>query len=462
MFSKRICAFALLAVMLLGIAVPGMAEVNKSINPLVDAQSLERARGGDDVINVLLLGNEYGSSGQSSPSANSSKKAQEIGLLAYHTDAIMVLSVNRTQGKINLISIPRDTLTYVPGVYGVYKVNCAFNCATTVKEGIRHTRDAVSWLLGGVKIDNYVFVDMEAMITLGNAMGGVDFDLDYSYKGTSGRSYTKGYQHLDGRGIMDYVRARKHIDSNDQNRAERGRRMVSAIIQKLWGDWDLVDTLWSTANKSSVNFYTDLESGDLLTLYETVQKLKSKEIGSLALTGRYDTGTTCGDFQFRIVDQDNRIQVLKTAFGIDAEPLPYSSVGYINWLFRGNGSVTEGETITQNRYSGDGFDFVKHLHKGRKMLETAYDLYDLNRDQQASVDTFEGIYNEFLAAFEDAAYQASTGNYRATIDTELLYRYEKALQSLSGTLGAGKVYYTHGHYWEKDSFINEYSNIDWR
>ena len=459
---QKLCAFALMAVLALGLVLPGAAEVNKSSNPMVEAQTLVKARGGDDVINVLLLGNEYGTTGQSAPSANGTKQSKGIGILAYHTDVLMVLSVNQTKGQINLISIPRDTLTYVPGVYGMYKINAAFNCATTVAEGIRHAKEAVSWLLGGVKIDNYVLVDMEAVVTLGNLMGGVDFDMDYNFTGTSGILYRKGYQHLDGMGILDYVRARKNIDSSDLNRTSRGRKMISAITQKLWGDWDMVDKLWSAANKSSVNFYTDLDSGSLLSLYQAVQGIKNREVGSLVLDGQYNYATTCGDFQFRITDQDLRRQVIKTAFGIDADPLEYASLNYIRWMFKGSGVVQEGENVGKNRYYYDGFDFAKYLHRGQMILNTAYRNYNMTSAQQNAVDAFEPIYNEFLAAFEQAAMQADQGDSKATVSESLRKQYEEALQQLSDAFNIGKIYYSHGYHWEQDSYINEYHEIDWR
>ena len=112
MKRNKIMAALLAALLILGMAVPGSAEVRKSTMSIVDAQELTPAYAADDVFNVLLLGNEYedGTSGQGKPSASSSKavKARDQGLpeiMAYHTDAIMVLSVNKTKGKINLISI---------------------------------------------------------------------------------------------------------------------------------------------------------------------------------------------------------------------------------------------------------------------------------------------------------------------------------------------------------------------
>ena len=463
---KKLLTSVLLVTLLAGcVAVPGMAEVNKSVNPLVDAQELVKTHVDDDVLNVLLLGNEHGFAGYT-PSAGGAKEAKGIGLLAYHTDTVMVLSVNQTQGKINLVSIPRDTLAYVPGVYGAYKLNAAFNCATTIKEGIRHASDTVSRLLGGVKIDAYVFVDMGALVKLGDAMGGIDFDMDMAYTGHSGRTYSAGMQHLDGQGMMDYVRARKNatIESgSDQGRTTRNRQMVTAIIKKLMGNWDLINALWQTANSNDVNFYTDIEVSELATLFKTVQNLNNMEIGSYVLQGRYDYATTCGDFQFAITDQENRQQVLKEAFGIDAQPLKYASLAYIDWLFSNGVDVTEGETNLKNRYANDGFDYVKLLHRGQQVLNFCYANINPNGEQKTALEDFELIYNDYLAAFEAAADKADAGDRKASISGALKKNYVSTMTKLANQFGYdGSLAGTHGHYWEQDSSINQYSDIDWR
>ena len=48
---------------------------------------------------------------------------------------------------------------------------------------------------------------------IGDLIGGIDYDLDMAYTGSSGRTYQKGYQHLDGTGIYDYMRARRNATS---------------------------------------------------------------------------------------------------------------------------------------------------------------------------------------------------------------------------------------------------------
>ncbi|MBQ4434994.1 MAG: hypothetical protein II879_02770, partial [Clostridia bacterium] len=65
-----------------------------------------------EFINVLMVGVDYGI-------LTSGRGKEDIKNC--HTDSVIMAAFDMTAGKVNLISIPRDTLTYVPGVHGVYK-----------------------------------------------------------------------------------------------------------------------------------------------------------------------------------------------------------------------------------------------------------------------------------------------------------------------------------------------------
>ena len=77
----------------------------------------------DNIVNVLLLG------------VDADYKPYAAGGGDRHTDAIMVVAINMTKNKVDLISIPRDTFTYVPGVKGMYKMNGAINTGGGVEKG---------------------------------------------------------------------------------------------------------------------------------------------------------------------------------------------------------------------------------------------------------------------------------------------------------------------------------------
>jgi anionic cell wall polymer biosynthesis LytR-Cps2A-Psr (LCP) family protein len=164
--------------------------INKYATVITDDENISLS---SDVINVLLLGID-----------NQDKNYTYRTEMA-HTDAMLLLSINlaadRSGPMFNLISIPRDTMAYVPAVKGIYKINSAINCGDALgvgvsradddavvgesQAGFKAVCDTVSWLLGGIGIDYYCAVTMDAMEELGDVIGGIDFDVEMSFTGHS-------------------------------------------------------------------------------------------------------------------------------------------------------------------------------------------------------------------------------------------------------------------------------------
>ena len=194
---KKIMGFILAIVLCLGLIPSRTFAEDVSHNPIIEPNKIGTSTATKDrFTNVLLLGVDYGFPGYWG--SHYKKVLQEC-----HTDAFMVFSINMTTSDVNLISIPRDTVTYVPGVQGVYKLTSAVNCADDLNKAFQRCCDAASWMLGGVRIDYYACVDMNAMIKLCDHIGGAEIDVEMGYNGGSGRYYSSGRQHLDGQGLMD-------------------------------------------------------------------------------------------------------------------------------------------------------------------------------------------------------------------------------------------------------------------
>ena len=411
----RLAALLMAVLALISGSASAIAEVT-SINPLIDPQVItEYTKTKDDFVNILLLGIDYGASGN----WGSGRKTR---LEDCHTDAVMVVSINLDQEKISLVSLPRDTFTYVPGVHGIYKLNAAINCAEDLKQGTENVRAAVSWLLGGIKIHYYVAVDMNTMVALGDAVGGVDFDVDMSYEGNSGNYYHAGMQHLDGKGIMDYVRARKNAtqEANDIGRTGRQRRMMTAIFSKLLselkrGNLNILNDIYAITEDKQWNIFKNADRTDLLDLMGKVLLWDADSVRSgnlfstYVLTGPYEWGMT--KWLFTFTDQQNRLEVLKEVYGIDAAPLPFVSEEYSSWLLASNKSYT----------LEDGFMNARYIRVARKILDYAHSLPFLFSDQQEAVDALIAAYDAAVVAFD----QASTTMSRA--DTQALQAAVRAM-----------------------------------
>ncbi len=434
---NRALAVILLVAVLCG-SFSGLAET-ESRNLLLTPPEGFRTKTEDEFLNLVLLGLDLGFEGYMASGLKT-----DIDLA--HTDMVMVVSINKTKNVISLISIPRDTVTYVPGVYGIYKLNAAYNCSTGVRTGLRRTCDTVSWLLGGIKIDAYCALDMEALITLCDAMGGVDFEMDMSYTGSSGRVYEAGWQHLDGMGIMDYVRARTNAteEGDDEGRTNRSRRIVTAIIQKLMGDWQLVNDLWSLSSKSYVHFYTNLDDIDTLwSLWETAQKMDTAQIGSYVLSGEYMLAMS--EWNFTFTDQENRREVIRKVYGVEAEDLPYVSKEYLDWLME-EGGLTMARAI---RLSG-------------LILENARWASKPSAAMQAAFSACESIYDAAVNAFDTAADSMSVGDTAKmnALRRELCDSADQVAQAYGYT--RKYTWNMDAYSWFEDSLINEYFEIDWQ
>lgn len=433
----------MLLVLLCGIALPGQAELMTSKHPIIDPQELTYVETEDEFYNILISGIDFGKIDGKWMSGRKNK------IEDCHTDVVMVAAINKTKGTLDLVSIPRDSVTYVPGLHGIYKLNAAFNCAEDVDEGMKRTCEAVSWHLGGIPIHNYIAVDIASLIAMGDAIGGVDFDMDMTYWGGTGRLYRKGMQHLDGQGIMDYVRARRNAgkDANDVGRTRRGRDMMIAVFDKVQqiiqteGAGGLMLKMINIMFGGEYNVLTDLNRNDLLGLVNILTGLGGAEdIGSHVLTGRYLRDFEHWNFTFN--DQENRKTVLKEVFGIDAEEIPYVGRGDATWLV------------------DHGFAAAKHILVAREVYVACAAVENPTQDQQAALQQFEEKYNAALLAFETAADSHVYANNAAMETAD--YQMRKATDAIVEAFDyQGDInWYVHT-LWYKDHDINEYNQINW-
>ena len=438
---KQWICVCLLLVLFCSMAVPGYALI-ESAHPIVDPKQVTYVETEDEFQNILLCGIDYSNAEIGRTSGH--KGAFEN----CHTDVVMVVSINKTTGQINLISIPRDTVTYVPGVKGLYKLNAAFNVAEDPQTGIQQTCEAVSWLLGGMPIHNYIAVDMAALVAMVDAIGGVDFEVDMSYR-SEDRFYRKGMQHLDGLGVMDYVRARQNatVDANDVGRTRRGRDMMVALFGKVKqviqeeGAGSVVVPMVNILYGGEYNVLTNLTASDLMNLASQMDNLSSPDqVGSHVLTGKYTNAFKYWSFTF--TDQAHRQTVLKEAFGIDAPEIPYVSIAHGKWM------------------AEYGFSGAKYILVARTLFDYGINLETLTSDQQEILARFEAQHDRTVQAFDKAALSHSQE------DTDALRAEMKELRRLGEELikilkYPKNVTWPSNKYWYLDPYINAYPDLRW-
>lgn len=150
------------------------------------------------------------------------------------TDVIIVGRFDTANHTINMVSIPRDTMTN----RGNFKINTAYagNLASG-GNGIDGLKREIQKLIG-FEIDSYAIVDVEAVEKLIDAIGGVYFDvpMDMHYSDVSQNleiHINKGYQKLSGSDAVKVLRFRKGYANGDLGRINVQHDFIKALAEQV-------------------------------------------------------------------------------------------------------------------------------------------------------------------------------------------------------------------------------------
>ena len=248
-----------------------------------------------------------------------------------HTDANMIVAINFDTNEISLISIARDCLTTAPGHTGFYKFNGIFNVGGGMKDpyaGLELSCRAAEEWIGGVSIPYYYGVDFQAVIDLVDMIGGIDFDVDIRLYLMDGRQIAPGRRHLDGQGVMAYLRMRRSADGLDSSRTARQRKMLVAIFKKLKQEGKLaqVPDILKTLGK---NVYTNATLTQTSALVNFASNIDPDSIQTYSIQGSMHANY---EWRYCFIDQQARIDIIKKVYGITAEPMGVNSIAYEQFL----------------------------------------------------------------------------------------------------------------------------------
>ena len=197
-----------------------------------------------------------------------------------NTDTIMVGLLDTVQHKLNVVSIPRDTLANV--TWSVKKINSIYG-ATGTEEGLV---DGISEMIG-YRVDSYVVVNIYAFEEIVDAIGGIDFDVPIHMSWgdpTIGRSYDipAGQQHLNGYNALGVVRFRHNTDgtgypNGDLGRVETQQRFAVTVAKQMLSLGN-IPNLAKVISIVTDNMKTNLSSGNLAFYAQEFLKLESEDI----------------------------------------------------------------------------------------------------------------------------------------------------------------------------------------
>lgn len=247
----------------------------------------------DGVVNILLLGSDERANGG-----------------GYRTDTIIVVSINKKEGTVNMLSIPRDLYVYIPG-WTMNRVNTALSRGSAVGwegGGVGLLKETLLYNFG-IVIHHYARVDFGGFKDIVDVMGGVDVPVDCAIQGyvleeprlepedfetydeyvdytadeDNWQLYTLdvGVHHLDGYMALWYARSRK--GTTDFDRARRQQQVLRSILaqSQSLGLITRVPELWYQYGDL---VETDMGLGNILQLAPIAADLDTSKLRSYILT----------------------------------------------------------------------------------------------------------------------------------------------------------------------------------
>ena len=243
----------------------------------------------EDVQTLLVIGlDTFEKEDDASPSYNNDKCADFLSLFVF----------DRHAGTYSVIHLNRDTITDVTilGVGGqkIGTVSQQLALAHTYGSGsddsCRNTARAVSKVFGGMRIDRYISITMDAVAELNDMVGGVTLTVKDDLTKIDETLKKGEVVTLRGEQALHYVRARSSVeDSTNAARMERQKQYMDALYDQM-SVYVEENGSFSHTDVTSISKYmtTDCSANELDRLAEKLPTLQKDAIFSLE--GEYKVG----------------------------------------------------------------------------------------------------------------------------------------------------------------------------
>lgn len=204
-------------------------------------------------------------------------------------DVLMVVTVNPEDKTAKMLSIPRDTLTYIPAIGKEDKINHSYSLAEVQQAGtgIESTITTVEELLD-IPIDYFAKVNFDGFVEIVDTLGGVDVVVEraFSEKGFDNGQrfhFEEGPAHLSGEEALAYVRMRKAW-GGDAGRNERQREVLRQLIQK-GANISNITKIDDVVESLGKNVAMNVGAGDLLSFSRQYGNIPKENIDTITLEG---------------------------------------------------------------------------------------------------------------------------------------------------------------------------------
>lgn len=144
------------------------------------------------------------------------------------SDVNIIMTVNPDTKQILLTSTPRDFYVEIPGVSGGAKDKLTHAGVYGVDASMRTLEQ-----LYGVDISYYARVNFTSVISIVDALGGVEVESAQAFRTKSGHSFSEGTNYLNGEQALAFARERKSFAAGDRQRGKNQEAVIEAILNKM-------------------------------------------------------------------------------------------------------------------------------------------------------------------------------------------------------------------------------------
>lgn len=205
------------------------------------------------------------------------------------SDVLLMMIFDEKNETYSILALNRDTMVEMPvlGIggkqagtyYGQLALSHTYGGG--LEDSCENTRKTVSDLLGGVTIDYYVSMNMDAIELLNDAVGGVRVNVTEDFSEVD-PSITMGEMVLNAAQARTYVQIRKDVGNQlNLSRMQRHRDYMEGFMEALTAKVDQDDSfILKTYEKISPYLVTDCSANTMTSLVERFSNYTLEEIVS--------------------------------------------------------------------------------------------------------------------------------------------------------------------------------------
>ena len=266
--KKKIWPYVLLGVIFIFVlaAVAGAFFAQSSLLDRTKTEHKEELLVAKDKATIMIMGVD--------------EREDDVG----RSDTLMVATIDPARKETSLLSIPRDTRVAIPK-NGYDKINAAYAYG-----GEKLTQTTVENLLG-VRIDHYVIINTHAFQKIVDAIGGIDINVEkrmyyedpWDDDGGLIIDLRPGFQHMDGRTAVTYVRYRD--EEGDIGRVRRQQKFMRACVDAVTTP-AILPRLPGIISSVIDSVKTDLSVRQMLEFIGTLKESQARGLRTEMVPGR--------------------------------------------------------------------------------------------------------------------------------------------------------------------------------